>query len=184
MEFKRYCRYLVDFESKWVQACSVLMGLSFFSCLVYYFAIVSIRDTGAFQLIFALMTGVLLCGAFVVCLACLRLNAPGLYAIIGALQCFCILVLSFESGDILRIILSVVWYAFAAVVLLATAGGYLPGRLFAAAVFCLPIIVRVLFYGIGQIALLDWIRELVILGSLAGNGCLMMGLRASNHTRE
>ena len=184
MKLKRYCRYLVDFNSKWVQACSGFMGLSFFACLVYYFAIVSIRDVGVAVLIFALLMGVLLCGGFVVCLACFRLNAPGLYAIFGAVQCFCILILNFGSGDVLRIILSVVWYAFAGAVLIGTAGGYLPGRLLAGVVFFLPVIVRVLFYGIGEIPVLDWVRELAVLGCLAGNGCLAMGLHASNHTRE
>ena len=95
MNLKQYCRYLVDFSSKWTQVSSGLMGLSFFACLVYYFAIVSIRDIGIIELIFALLMGVLLCRGFVVCLACLRLNAPGLYAIMGALQCFCIIKTAF-----------------------------------------------------------------------------------------
>lgn len=184
MKLKQYCRYLVDFNSKWVEACSILMGLSFFACLVHYFAIVSIRDVGAVELIFALLMGIILCGGFVVCLACLHLNAPGLYALIGAIQCLCILILSFTSGDALRIVLSLLWYVFAALVLLATAGGYLPGRLLASFVFFLPVVVRILFYGIGALSLLDWTRELTVLCTLAGNGCLAMGFYPVNRTRE
>lgn len=181
---KQYCRYLINFESKWVRACSVLMGLGFFSCLLYYFAIASLRDVGVQELIFALLMGILLCGGFVVCVTCLHLNAPGLYAIMGAVQCLCILILSFTTGNTLRIILSVLWYAVAALVLLKTAGGYLPGKLLAGSMFFIPAIVRILFFDLGSLGILTWVRELSVLCTLAGIGCFAMSLYPIKRTRE
>ena len=181
---KQYCRYLINFESKWIQGCSILMGLGFFSCLLYYFAIASLRDVGAVELIFALLMGIVLCGGFVVCITCLRLNAPGLYGIIGAVECLCILFLAFTTGDVVRILLSVVWYIPAAFVLLRTVGGYLPGRLLAAVMFFVPVVVRVLFFDLGSIDILAWVRELFVLCTLSGTACFAMSLYSVKRMRE
>ena len=183
MKLKQYCRYLVDFQSKWIEACSGLMGLAFFACLAYYFAIVSLRDVKVVELIFALALGILFSGGYVVCLSCVRLNAPGLYAIIGVAQCLCILILNISGGGILQIILSVLWYVFASLVLIATAGGYLPGRILACVVFILPAAARILFFDLWTIHLLGWVKEIMILATLSGNACLAMGLRPSSHSR-
>ena len=184
MKLKQYCRYLVDFESKWTQACSILMGLGFFSCILYYFAIASLRDVGAIELIFALLMGIAVCGGFVVCVTCLRLNAPGLYALMGAVQCLCILILSFTTGNAVRIVLSVLWYVLAAVILLGTAGGYLPGRLLAGLMFFVSVVVRILFFDLGVLDILSWVRELSILFILAGIGSFAMGLHPGKRIRE
>lgn len=184
MKLKQYCRYMVDFNSKWTQVCSILMGLGFFACLLYYFAITSIRDVGAVELIFALLMGILLCGGFVVCVTCLHLNAPGLYAIMGAAQCLCILVLSFTTGDAVRIVLSMLWYILAALALLGTAGGYLPGRLFAGVMFFIPAAVRLVFFDLGSLDLFLWVREFSVLCTLTALGCLSMGLVPVKRTRE
>lgn len=184
MKMKQYCRYMVDFNSKWVRACSMLMGLSFFACLLHYFAIASIRDVGVVELICSLLMGIFLGGAFVVCITCLHLNAPGLYALMGAAQCLCILILSFTTGGALRIVLSVVWYVLAALVLLGTAGGYLPGRLLAGVMFFLPMSVRLLVFDLGGLDLFLWVKELSVLCTLAALGCLSMGLTPINRKRE
>ena len=34
MELKRYTKYQINFDSKWISACGALMGLSFFLRIV------------------------------------------------------------------------------------------------------------------------------------------------------
>ena len=175
MKLKQYCRYQMNFSSKWVEACPILMGLGFFAAILYYFAITTIRDVPAVELVAAILGGILATAAFVVCVTVLRLNAPGLYAIFAAVQCFSLILLSFSTGDALRIVLTILWYLLSGAVFMATAGGYLPGRLLAALMFFIPIPVRILFFDIGKITLLQWVREFSVLFALGGIGCIAMG---------
>lgn len=177
MKLKQYVQFDVDLKGRWLEAAAAMMGVSVFMRLLYYFAVTNLRDTGAVELIFSMAFGLLIAASFIVCAVCLRLNAPGLYGIIGAAACLAHIILGFSSGDVLRIILTVLWYLFAAVVLLATTGGYLPGRLLAAIVFGIGLLVRVLFYDFGTLGLVDWVREIPILCVIAAFGCLAMGLK-------
>lgn len=177
MNLKRYTQFHINFDSKWIATASALMGLSFFLRIVYYFGLVSLRDVGVIELIASVIIGILLCGGFVVFLQCLRRNAPGLYGIIGAAQCLMIIILSFTTGDAWRIVLAVIWYVLAGSVLLATVGGYLPGRLLGAVMFFIPFIVRFFFYDLGHIGLIRWVQELAVLSILVALGCFVMGLK-------
>lgn len=176
MNLKQYCHYQFDFKCRWGQACPILMGLSFFATMLYYFAIVTLRALPATMVIGAVLYGVLMAGAFIVCMACLKLNAPGLYAIFGAAQCLGMILVSFSSGSAVKIIFAIIWYLFAGLVILATAGGYLPGRLLCSIVFFVPVFVRVLFYDLGKLGLFQWVGELSVLLMLCGLGCFAMAL--------
>lgn len=176
MNLKQYTRYQINFSSQWTATASALMGLSFFLRIVYYFGLVSMRDVSVIELITSVIIGILLCGGFVVCLRCIHLNAPGLYGLIGAAQCLMLVVLSFTTGSPLRIVLAILWYTISALVLLATVGGYLPGRLLAGLVFIIPAIVRLFFFDLGQIGLIQWVNELAVLSLLIAYGCFAMGL--------
>ena len=178
MNLKQYTRFSVNFDSKWIAAASAMMGLSFFLRIVYYFALVSLRDVGFIELMSSVIIGILLCGGFVVCLQCLRMNAPGLYGMIGAAQCLMIIILSFTTGDAWRIVLAIIWYVLTGLILLATVGGYLPGRLLAAVMFVIPLVVRFFFYDIGHIGLIRWVQELAVLSILVALPCFVMGLTA------
>lgn len=177
MTLKKYTRFGLDFNSKWTAACSGLMGLAFFLRLVYYFALRSFRDVGFLEILTSMILGLALCAAFVVYITCLHRNAPGLYGVMGAAHCLAILCLCFGTGDLVRILLAVVWYAAAATVLLATVGGYLPGRMLAALMFAVPAVVRLLFFDLGHLGLISWVLEFSVLSVLAALSCLAMGLR-------
>ena len=177
MVLRRYCRFCVDFESKWIQLSGALVGLSFFLRIVYYFALMSLRDVSLVELIISTVFGILLCIAYVVCLNCLHRNAPGLYGIIGTAQCIMMIVISFTTADPVRIVLAIVWYALTALVMLATVGGYLPGRLLSALMFGVAIVVRVFFYGIGQLGIRRGVQEIAVICVLGGMACLCMGLK-------
>lgn len=181
MQLRKYTQFHVDFSSKWTSACTVLMGLAFFLRIVYYFGLMSLRDVGIIELLTSAILGIALCGGAVVCLNIMRLNAPGLYGLMGAAQCLFVVILSFTTGSVSRIILSVIWYSMTAVVYLATVGGYLPGRLLAALMFAVSIFVRLFFFDLGHIGIIRWVQELAVLSTLAGFECFSMGLKHAMH---
>jgi hypothetical protein len=154
-----------------------MMGLSFFLRIVYYFGFMSLRDVGIIELLTSMLAGIFLCGGMVVYVSCLHRNAPGLYGMVGAAECLMLIVLSFNTGSALRIILAILWYVLAAVILLITVGGYLPGKLLAALMFFVPATIRFLFFDIGRIGIIAWVNELAVLSVLIGIGCLAMGLK-------
>ena len=184
MKLKQYCRYHVDFKSKWIEVCPLLMGLGFFATLVYYFAITTIQDVPVIEAIAAIVSGVLVAAAFVVCVTCLHLNAPGLYAILGAVQCVAIILLTIATAGAVRIVLAILWYLLAGGVLVLTAGGYLPGRLLAGLMFLIPIPIRFFFFDLGKLGLLQWVRELSVLFIWAGIGCIAMSFTKGHKGKE
>ena len=179
MSLRQYTTYQIDFNSKWISACGAMMGMSFFMRIVYYFGFMSLRDVGFIELLTSMLLGIILSGGVVVYLNCMRKNTPGLYGIAGAVQCLILILSSFSSVGALRIILAILWYTLAAVVLLITVGGYLPGRLFAGLMFFVPAAVRFFFFDIGKIGIIAWVKELAVLSVLIGIGCLAMGLKKS-----
>lgn len=179
MQFRQYTRFQVDFSSKWTSAFGVLMGLSFFLRIVYYFALVSFRDVGIIELLTSALVGIFLCGATVVLLNVLHRNAPGLYGIIGALQCLLVFIVTCTAGGALRIILALIWYALAAVILLLTVSGRLPGKLLAALMFAIPAFIRFFVFDLGHLGIISWVLELAVLSTLAALSCFAMGLKAT-----
>lgn len=182
MNLKQYCRYQIDFSSKWVSAAPIMMGLAFFMNLLYYLAITTARDVFVIELIAAVIFGIVLTAAYVICITCLRLNAPGLYALMGAVQCLMLLILGWMGGGAFRIIISILWYSLAGLILLATTNGYLPGRLLAALMFFVPAGFRLLFFDLGQLSIFGWVKEIPVLLILAGMGSLAMGLKQVSKT--
>ena len=183
MHFKQYTRYQVDFSSKWTAAFGVLMGLSFFLRIVYYFGLRSLRDVGIIELLTSALVGIILCGGTVVYLNVLRKNAPGLYGIVGAVQCLLVFVVTCATGNLGRIILSLVWYSLTAAVLLITVGGKLPGKLLAALMFAISVVIRLLFFDLGHLGIIRWVQELAVLASLSAIGCFVMGLKPLKHEK-
>lgn len=177
MKLKQYLRFEVNFKSRWIETSAALMGISIFLRILFYFAVTNLRDIGGLELFFSMLLGLALSSVFIICLTCLRLNAPGLYGIIGTAICLTYIVLSFMSGDPVRIVLSFFWYLLSAIVLLATTGGYLPGRLFSALLFATAVTVRFFFYDLGKLNFVEWVRELPALCIIASLGCLVMGFR-------
>lgn len=181
MRLKKYNQYHVDFDSKWTGACGALMGLSFFLRIVYYFALMNLKDVPFIEMLTSMILGILLCGGFVVCLICFRLNAPGLFGILGVAQCAILMLATFTSGNILRIILAILWYVLCAVVFVVTINGNLPGRLLAGALFWFGAFVRIVFFDLGKIGLFLWVQEFAVLSVLIALGCFAMGLKAANN---
>ncbi len=178
MRFKKYTRFHVNFSSNWTATFGLFMGTAFFLRLVYYFGLMSLKDVGIIELLTSALIGICLCGSAVVFLNCLHRDAPGLYGLMGAVQCLLVFILTCTTGNVGRIILAFVWYALTALILLATVGGYLPGRLLAAAMFFMSTFVRFFFFDLGHIGIIRWVQELAVLCTLMALGCFAMGLQS------
>ena len=172
MKLKQYTRYQIDFGGKWILPGAIFMGLSFFLRVVYYFGLTNIFSYDAGTIILQIILPLLLCAGYIVLLRAVKLNAPGVFAILGAAFCMMILIWNFSTGDILRILLSVVFYLFSGLVLLATAGGYLPGRLLSSGLFLALLVFRYLLYAPSFRQIGPFILELSVLCILASLFCL------------
>ena len=146
MQLKKYTRFHVDFQSNWTAAFGVLMGVAFFLRIIYYFGLMSLRDVGLIELLTSALTGICLSGGAVFFISVLKRNAPGLYGMMGAVQCLLVFIVVCTTGNTGRIILALVWYALTALILILTVGGYLPGRLLSGVMFFVPVFVRFFFF--------------------------------------
>ena len=150
MKLKQYIRYEMNFEGNFPAICIGFMGVSFFLRILYYFGFVNLQDIRGGELIFSLILPLLLCGAFIVLFRVAKWNAPGIFAILGSVLCLLLIIWSFSTGNLLRTFLSILMYIIAAAVLLATAGGFLPGKLPATVVFAVILIFRFFLYSLDQ----------------------------------
>ena len=180
MKLKIYKHYMIDFRSKWLMPSALLMGLSFFLRIVYYFGLTNLSTCSFGEVIFFMILPLLICSGYVVAMSALKLNAPVIYGMLGAGLCLLMVFWSFPTGDVLRIILSILIYVAAGTVLLATTGGYLPGKLLSSVLFALPLVCRFLFYR-GGIGILDWFLEISVLSLLVSLFCLTRCLKERKH---
>lgn len=177
MNWKIYKRYQMDMAGKWARFCGVMMSASFFLRIVYYFGLKNLRDIPGSEIFATMILGLVLCAGFVVVLNYLRLNAPGIYGILGSAHCLLLIIGNFSSGSALRIVLSILWYVLCALVLLATIAGYLPGRLLSAGMFFFAAFVRLAAFDLGKISLLRWVTEGAVLCVILALAAIPMALK-------
>ena len=171
---KQYHRYRMDFESKWVRWSGTCVGAAMFLLAIQYLWLQDLTAPGALFWDLWVPIGLGLC--YTVLLRGIRLNAPGIYAILGVLMCIWLLAGVFSAGNVLRSVLGTIAYLFSAAVLILCAGGFLPGRLPAAVCFGVILAVRVLFFDLGRISGEAWLAELTDLGFIASLICLPMAM--------
>lgn len=180
MKLKKTVIFDLDFQSGWVQWSAALMGLFFFLRVVYCLGFHGIADfdSGALwvELIFPLILGV----GYIVLLRGFHLNMPVIYGIFGVLLCILMVVWKFQVGITWMDVLGLIWYAAAAVVLMATVMGYLGNRLILLAAFAVPVLFRFVFRDLGvyflSFRMVDFLPELSSLCGLASISCLAPGL--------
>jgi hypothetical protein len=146
MKLKQYRRYHMDFSGQWLNAFCILCGLSFFLRVEYYFMFINPTLCSTSEVIFSMILPMLLCISALVVLKFFRLNAPGVMGIIGAAMCLCLMIGTFFSGSVLRIVLAILIYLTAGGLLIITIGGFVPTRQFSVISFCLILLVRILFF--------------------------------------
>lgn len=184
MKLKRYDRYTMDFKGKWVTRCAALMGVSLFIRVVYFFGLMNFTQCDTASIIFDMVLSMGLCIVFLVFLSAMKRNAPGLYAILGTGFLLLTMITTFASGNALRIVLAVLGYSAAAAVLIATVGGYLPGRLLSSLMMLLPLGIRLMCFDMGNLDLFQWVLEISWLLVLASMFCLTRVLKPAKHKPE
>lgn len=165
-------RYRMDFDGKGVSAAGIFLGAALLFRMVYYFGFAKFVDAGVGEMLFWLIIpGLLELGAIVL-LRAVRFNAPGIYGIIGALECLLLLVMCFSCGSVLRIILGVLAYLACGGLIFTCSAGWLSKEI-ASFMFVLTSSVRILFFELP--GLFRKVRSPEILLSLAGV-CVLLGL--------
>lgn len=175
MRLKQYLRYQIDFGCKWIRNSAFLMGLSLFTRILYLFVLSDVSQISVGAWIFQLILPFLLCTGYIVLLRAVKWNAPGIYAILGAAFCLFLIIWNFSSGDILRILLSIVFYAAAAVALLGTAAGFFPGKLVPSIILAVLFASRILFYGSRLSGIAQWVSEISVLSIIGSLFFLPLG---------
>lgn len=171
---KQYHRYRMDFDSNWLRWSASCVGASIFLLAVYHLGFQYLDAPGS--IIWDLWLPFGLGMVYIVLLQGIRLNAPGLYAILGVFMCLFLMICVFATGDVLRIILAVIAYPVCGAALILCAGGFLPGRLPASVCFGVVLAVRLLCYDFGHITGAAWLTELAHLGFIASLFCLPIGM--------
>lgn len=152
------------------------MGLSVFLRMLCYFGLTNLGDLGFGSVLFVVILPLLLSVGQIVVLRLLRWDAPGIHAILAAVLCLLLLIGTFFTGSVLRILLGVLWYGLSAAVILACAGGYLPGRLPAAGMLWIAALVRLLAFDLGSLSLTGWIGEASVLLAICAYACLILAM--------
>jgi uncharacterized MnhB-related membrane protein len=180
MVWKKTHDYRMDFESRQHFAAPALMGVAFFLRAVYYFGFTRPETVGAWNLIIFLILPMLLEAAFMVLMRGMRYNAPGMYGILGAVYCLLLMLQSFQTGSVVRIILSVIAYLVCGAALVVVTGGLLSRGVAVTALF-VTLAVRFLFFDLSgyvfSFRIVGFIREAAALCGILGLGLLSLGLK-------
>ncbi|MBQ8768078.1 MAG: hypothetical protein IJZ15_00270 [Oscillospiraceae bacterium] len=174
---RQYNRYVMNPDGKWTKASVLCMAGALFTLAVYYFGFRGLVSVGFLEAVFCLFLPLILMVAYIALIHFMKWNAPGLFAIMGLLFCIFLFFGTFGSGNVLRIILGVVWYPLSALALVACAGGYLPGKQPAVFVFPIAIFFRLIVFGLGN-GLVLFVNDLSAALTLAALGCLMMSFES------
>ncbi len=183
MQLKQYDRYSMDFKSKWLTRSAGVMGVSLFVRVVYFFGLMNFAECGAFQVIFDMILTMGLSITFLILVAALRRNAPGLYGILGCAFLLLMMITTFPGGNVLRIILAVLGYTLAGAVLIGTFGGFIPGKMLGTLALLLPMAVRILAFDLGKLGIFAWVLEFSRLLVLVSMLCLVLSLKSIKPTK-
>ncbi|MBE6924006.1 MAG: hypothetical protein E7466_02035 [Ruminococcaceae bacterium] len=126
-------RYRMDLDGKSLNVGLAALGLSFFLRALYYFGCVRIENVGFMELLLWMILPMLLEGALIVLLRVLRLDAPGLYAILAAAFGLVLMLQLIGYGSVLRLVLGILTYLSCGVLILGVAGGFLSKQIAVAA---------------------------------------------------
>ena len=180
MVLKKTHDYRMDFEGRRHFAAAALMGGAFFLRAVYYFGFTRLETVGILNLLLFLILPMLLEAGLMVSMRAVRLNAPGIYGIMGGAYCLIMMLQSFQSGSALRIILAVIAYLTCAVALLAATGGLLSKGV-TVAVLLLTLTVRFLVFDLSGYVfgfrIVAFIQEAAALCGILSLLCLSLGLK-------
>ncbi len=181
---KQYHQYRMYFNAKSLDFSALCMGLSMFLSVMYHLAFRGLDAFSTGTLIIQLWLPLFFGMLYLVLLRGIRWNAPGLYAIIGAVFCVIYILDAFTSGSVGKILLGVPSWLICAAALVIVVGGYFPSRLPASLLFGLAIGLRVVLFDIGRLNALEWVAEAAHLFSMAAFLFLPVGLKERKRRKE
>ena len=180
MRKRQIRRPQIDFSCKWCGIFSAFMGGSLFFTTVRYFGLINLVDCGFGEILFLMILPMLISVAFVVLVWGMQLNAPGIYGILGMCCCALLIIGSIFTGDILRIILSILGYGAGAAALYFAVAGRIRSASMTSSVFVAALIIRILLYSFRSFNLSALAMEGAALCMIAGLSCLPLMLRSDN----
>lgn len=172
-------QYHMDLDSKAHQGAPAMMGCAFFLRAAYYFGFTRPEDAGVWNLLIFLILPMLIEAAFMVMIRGIRLDLPSIYGILGAAYCLLMVLQSFQSDSVLRIILGPIAYLSCAAALIGV-GWNLLSKSLTVAVLLVVFTVRLLGFDLGylfSLRLIPFIREAAGLCGILGLSLLAMGLK-------
>ena len=181
MKFKETVRYHIDFRGRGISPSAFFAGFSFFLLAVYYFGIVNLRDYGVGRLLFSLILPMVLLAAFMVMLVGIHFPVTPVYGALGALYCLLMVIRAFSYGNVLLMILGIVWYILAGALYLGTSLGLLSGSGLMTAAFLIPVVFRLVFVDVGGYILkkdlVGFLPEAAALSGLAAFALLALCMK-------
>lgn len=170
---KQLARYKILFDSKAIIASTALMGVAIFTQAIYFFVIRDITLVQTAELIVFLILPVVLELGWIILLRSVKLNASGVYGIVGSVVCLLLAVQIFLSGGVLQMVLGTIGYLIGCGLLLMITGGFFPYKYFGLAWFLVMAVIRYAAFDTGRyIASGDWAGFALE----AGNLCVLLGL--------
>lgn len=173
---KQYARYQMDFTGRYIKWSGLCMASSLFLLIVYYLGIENLEDYTLGAELVKLWIPLCLGAVYLVLLQMLRWNAPGLFAILGALFCLMMFFGVFTTGNTPRIVLGVLGYPICGAVLIMAVAGFLPGLLPATMCFGAVLAGRILF-DLNSVSGAGWVDSLAAICQLMSLMFLPMGLK-------
>lgn len=171
--------YHMDMDGKAVSTGCVLLGIALFLRAVYYFGFSRTESVGFGTLLLGLILPLLLELALIVLLRGVKLDAAGLYGIIGAAYCVLLMVQCFQYGNVFRTVLGIIAYVLCGGLCFCAVAGLLSKEISVAAFF-LTAVIRFLFvlkpYILG-LHLIAFLPEAAGLCAVCALGYLVLGLK-------
>ncbi len=172
--------YHMDFEGKWLGSAAVLMGMAFFLRVVYYFGFTQIQTVAISEMILLLILPLVLETGFIVLLRGVRLNAPLVLGILGAVYCGLLIAQSVLCGDILRMILGIIAYLLCGGLLVVVSLGLLSKGI--AVLVCLATaVVRLMVFDLKpyflELDLVAFLPEAAAICAIVALAYLAMGMK-------
>lgn len=176
-DLKQYQQNKMDFESKWTGVSAGFMAASIFLLAVYYLGFCNFNDIIFLEELLNFWCPMILGFAYLALMKILRINAPGIYALMGTAFCVMLICSLFAAGGVARIILGIFLYILCGGVLLLSAGGYTPGTAPASACFALAAFIRLMFALFGTDSIPELVSELASLCIILSMTFLPLGMK-------
>lgn len=171
---KQLARYKVNFDSPAILWSAAMMGVSIFAQAMYFLVFSNIREAETGTLVVFLILPMALEAAWILLLKS-KLNAAGIYGIVGSLACILLTVQLFCAAGTLQIVLGTVAYLLGIALLLMITGGFFPYKYFGMALFALIGFVRFFCFDMSRyIQPRDWFGFVLELASLSMIVSLML----------